>query len=113
MEIRYQGRFAMTALASRGRFEGVAKIIRFNTRFYLGSALGVVGGVLVLTLRGLPMWLKAAVMVGTAPNSVLDSQFSVCFLVRLRSCPGNAVGVDAIECAACAFKMGEHSRWPR
>jgi ubiquinone/menaquinone biosynthesis C-methylase UbiE len=66
MEIRYQGRFAMTALASRGRFEGVAKIIRFNTRFYLGSALGVVGGVLVLTLRGLPMWLKAAVMVGTA-----------------------------------------------
>jgi hypothetical protein len=24
----------MTVIASRGRFEGVAKIIRFNTRFY-------------------------------------------------------------------------------
>ena len=55
----------MTAIAGRGRFEGVAKIIRFNTRFYIGSILGVVAVVLLLTLIELPVWLKAAVLMGT------------------------------------------------
>jgi len=56
----------MTALASGGRFQGVAKIIRFNLRFYIGSALGVASVVLLLTLLRLPAWLKAAAVVGTA-----------------------------------------------
>jgi SAM-dependent methyltransferase len=52
----------MTILASRGKFEGVAKIIRFNARFYIGSVLGVVAVVLLLKLIELPVWLKAAAM---------------------------------------------------
>lgn len=48
----------MTALTSRGRFEGVNKIIRFNTRFYIASILGVASAVLVLTLLRLPLWLE-------------------------------------------------------
>jgi SAM-dependent methyltransferase len=55
----------MTALARSGKFEGVAKIISFNTRFYTGSILGVVSVVLLLKLIALPVWLKAIVMVGT------------------------------------------------
>lgn len=56
----------MTALASRGSFEGVNKIIRFNTRFYIGSILGVASAVLLLTLIRLPVWLKDVALVGTA-----------------------------------------------
>ena len=56
----------MTVLVSRGRLEGVAKILRFNTHFYIGSVLAVVAVVLLLTLIELPVWLKAAVMMGTA-----------------------------------------------
>jgi len=56
----------MTALASRGRFEGVNKIIRFNTRFYIGSILGVTLAVLVLTLLRLPLWLKDVAVAVTA-----------------------------------------------
>lgn len=57
----------MTNLASDGgRFEGVAKIVRFNTRFYIGSALGVVSVVLLLTFLKLPGWLEGVAVVGTA-----------------------------------------------
>ena len=56
----------MTALASCGRFEGVNKIIQFNTRFYIVSILGVASAVLLLTLIRLPVWLKDVALVGTA-----------------------------------------------
>ncbi len=56
----------MTVITRRGRFEGVAKIIRFNTRFNIGSVMGVAAIVLLLTLIELPVWLKAAVIMGTA-----------------------------------------------
>ena len=49
-----------------GSFEGVAKIIRFNTRYYLVSALGVASVVLLLIFISLPVWLETAAVCGTA-----------------------------------------------
>ena len=49
-----------------GRFEGVAKIVRFNPRFYVASALGLVSAVLLLTLLRLPVWLRTLAGLGTA-----------------------------------------------
>ena len=49
-----------------GRFEGVAKIVRFNPRFYVASALGFVSAVLLLTLLRLPVWLRTLAGLGTA-----------------------------------------------
>jgi SAM-dependent methyltransferase len=66
METGYQRGFAMTDLAGRGKFEGVAKIIQFNSRFYIGSGLGVTAVILLLKFLGLPTWLKAAIIVGAA-----------------------------------------------
>ncbi len=56
----------MTAVPSARRFEGVAKIIRFNMRFYVGSAVGMACVVLLLTVLRLPGWLKAAAVAGAA-----------------------------------------------
>ena len=56
----------MTPPAGRGRFEGVAKILRFNIRFYIASTLGLVGVVLMLVLLRLPFWFRAVVMMGAA-----------------------------------------------
>jgi len=52
----------VTISAGHSRFEGVAKIIRFNTRFYAVSVLGVVAFVLLLILIELPVGLRVAVM---------------------------------------------------
>jgi SAM-dependent methyltransferase len=49
----------MMPLSSGGRFEGVAKIIRFNTRYYIGSALGVTSVVLLLIFLRPPIWFEA------------------------------------------------------
>ena len=46
--------------------DGVAKIVRFNTRFYFGSALAVVSATLLITLLKLPVWLRALAVLGTA-----------------------------------------------
>ena len=56
----------MSDRADRGRFEGVLKIIRFNTRFYVGGVLGLVLVVPLLAFLPLPAWLKAAGWAGAA-----------------------------------------------
>ena len=56
----------MTGPGSRSKFEGVSKIVRFNTRFYVGSALGLALVVLLLTFLKLPVWFKALLEIGTA-----------------------------------------------
>jgi hypothetical protein len=55
---------AMTRWGSHSGFEGVLKIIRFNTRFYLGSAFGFVGVLLLLYLNLLPEWLRVGALFG-------------------------------------------------
>ena len=49
-----------------GSFEGIAKIIRFNTRYYFGSVLGVASVVLLLTFIRLPIWLEAPAVFAAA-----------------------------------------------
>ena len=56
----------MTNSGGRSNYEGVAKIIRFNTRFYIGSAAGLTAAMLVLKLFPLPLWLRAGVILATA-----------------------------------------------
>jgi SAM-dependent methyltransferase len=48
----------MKALSSGG-FEGVAKIVQFNSRYYVASALGVASVVLLLIFVRMPIWLEA------------------------------------------------------
>ena len=48
------------------RFEGVGKIVRFNTRFYIGSALGVASIVLLLKFLSLPVWFETVVAASAA-----------------------------------------------
>jgi SAM-dependent methyltransferase len=54
----------MSSLTTHGRFTGVVKIIRFNLRFYVGSALGLTGVLLLLTSHRVSPWLKAAALIG-------------------------------------------------
>jgi ubiquinone/menaquinone biosynthesis C-methylase UbiE len=54
----------MTKSGTRSSYEGVAKIIRFNSRFYIASAVGLTGSVLVLILVSLPIWLRSGVTLG-------------------------------------------------
>ncbi len=56
----------MTNSGGRSSFEGAAKIIRFNTRFYIGSAVGLTAAVLVLKRLPMPPWLRTGVVLGTA-----------------------------------------------
>lgn len=56
----------MTKSGARGSYEGVAKIIRFNSSFYLASAAGLIASMLVLAMLSLPLWLKAGVTLGMA-----------------------------------------------
>ncbi len=46
------------------RFEGVFKIVRFNTRFYAGSALGLVAVLLLLSSPLLSGWLRTVALCG-------------------------------------------------
>ncbi len=48
-----------------GRFEGVAKIVRFNLHFYVGSALSFVSVTLLIALVRLPLWLAMIALTGT------------------------------------------------
>ncbi len=54
----------MSNSGQRSSYEGVAKIIQFNSRFYIGSALGLTAAVLMLRLISMPMWLRAGVILG-------------------------------------------------
>ena len=56
----------MKGPGGHARFEGVAKIIRFNTRFYVASASGVVCAVVVLLMVRLPWWVRIPVVSGAA-----------------------------------------------
>jgi SAM-dependent methyltransferase len=59
----------MTATAVRGRFAGVVSIVRFNSRFYVLSAIGVAAAVVLLASRALPPWLELAVVCSAAVAS--------------------------------------------
>lgn len=48
------------------RFEGVSKIVLFNTRYYFLSGLCVITLVVVLKFLVLPVWLKAALVCAAA-----------------------------------------------
>jgi len=47
-------------------FDGVTKIVRFNTRYYVLSGLGLIAVVVVLKFLPLPLWLKAALVCAAA-----------------------------------------------
>jgi SAM-dependent methyltransferase len=55
----------MTANAG-GRFQGVAKIVRFNVRFYVLSGIGLTGVAVLLASRKLPPWLALMLLCGAA-----------------------------------------------
>lgn len=56
----------MTATSAQDRFAGVIKIVRFNVRFYVLSALSLVGATLLVVSRRLPQWLELLVLCGAA-----------------------------------------------
>jgi SAM-dependent methyltransferase len=56
----------MIANGVSGRFEGVAKIVRFNVRFYILSVIGLTGVATLLASRNLPPWLELMLLCGAA-----------------------------------------------
>jgi SAM-dependent methyltransferase len=51
---------------SRGTFQGVGEVFRFNWPRYLGAALAIVGSIFALQVLRLPDWLRIASYLGIA-----------------------------------------------
>lgn len=45
-------------------FEGVSNIVRFNSGYYVGSALALGAAIIILSMRLLPLWLRTAALCG-------------------------------------------------
>jgi SAM-dependent methyltransferase len=56
----------MTAARGHGRFAGVVKIVRFNVRYYVVSAVVLAGVCLLAARRDLPPWARLAMLCGAA-----------------------------------------------
>jgi SAM-dependent methyltransferase len=56
----------MTETSVQSRFAGVVKIVRFNVRFYVFSAVALASVVLLIALKKLPLWLELAAVCGGA-----------------------------------------------
>ncbi len=52
-------------MRDRGRFEGVRKILAFNSAFYLVGLFGVVEMAIMLAVLKLPIWISAPAWIGT------------------------------------------------
>jgi SAM-dependent methyltransferase len=56
----------MTEARAQGRFAGVVKIVRFNLRFYVLSALALASAGLLIASKKLPPWLELMILCGAA-----------------------------------------------